>query len=369
MLWKKVSSSTFSSRFRIALGTLIFIIIFFMLENISGECLAPISRHRNYPELLWEEYYQVEENIDLLLLGSSHAYRGLNPYIFQEQLGVNTFNMGSSSQNPIDSYYILHEVFQSHSPEVVVYEVYWMIMEGEDFDFTSATYNYDYMALSWTKFKYMVSAFSYDQWLKANLLSVRYHDNWSDADTIKYNLKNKYINKLLGVPILEASLTNDEHYIGKGFVESQRIVSSEKLMKNNLFNDYAGMKLNDKKLEYFRAIINLCKKTDTTLILVTAPLPQGSIDKVPDYASIHGFFDDWAREEGLYYFDYNVISPGYLSFKDFHFKDDHHLNTTGSEVLSEHLARLLGQVMHGNLQGIETIFNPVYLNNQSVISP
>ena len=40
------------------------------------------------------------QNIDVLILGSSHAYRGFDTRIFAEQ-GIRAFNLGTSAQTPI----------------------------------------------------------------------------------------------------------------------------------------------------------------------------------------------------------------------------------------------------------------------------
>jgi len=41
-------------------------------------------------------------NIDILILGSSHAYRGYDPRIFNKH-GFSMFNLGSSAQSPIQT--------------------------------------------------------------------------------------------------------------------------------------------------------------------------------------------------------------------------------------------------------------------------
>lgn len=342
MLLNKVNSFTSNSKPLKLLKAAAFIAVFLVIEGFLGELLAPIGRYKIYPEVRWDEFYQYQSNIDVLILGSSHAYRGFDPRIFADTLELNAFNMGSSFQNPIDSYYTLQEVLRRHTPKVVIFEVYWKVFEGEDYNFESATYNYDNMAPSWNKVNYLFSGFTYEQYLKANLLSIRYHENWSKHDVVQFNFRHKY----LGHPAETSVYPADDKYIGLGFVASTRTATDEELTTKNRFSN-SKMDLNGKRVDYLMRIINLCKKHDIPLVLVSTPLPQESVALIQDYPSIHNYFADIAQDEGLYYLDYSVISPDHLTFEQSHFQDDHHLNLWGSELFSSHLAGLIDQLVEG----------------------
>jgi hypothetical protein len=62
------------------------------------------------------------QNIDILFLGSSHAYRGFDTRIFKKY-GYNTFNLGSSSQTPIQTLVLLKRYLDRINPETVIFEV------------------------------------------------------------------------------------------------------------------------------------------------------------------------------------------------------------------------------------------------------
>ena len=62
-------------------------------------------------------------DVDVLFLGSSHAYRGFDPRIFKKH-GITSFNLGSSSQTPIQTEILLNRYLNSLNPKLVVYEVY-----------------------------------------------------------------------------------------------------------------------------------------------------------------------------------------------------------------------------------------------------
>lgn len=63
------------------------------------------------------------QNVDVLLVGSSHAYRGIDPRILNKK-GIKAFNLGSSAQTPINTKMLLSQYLDKAKPKLVVYEVY-----------------------------------------------------------------------------------------------------------------------------------------------------------------------------------------------------------------------------------------------------
>ena len=63
------------------------------------------------------------KNPDILFLGSSHAYRGFDTRVFAKY-GIKAFNLGSSSQSPINTQVFLKQYLDKIQPKFVVYEVY-----------------------------------------------------------------------------------------------------------------------------------------------------------------------------------------------------------------------------------------------------
>lgn len=52
----------------------------------------------SYTRVTFHEMYE-QDNIDILFVGSSLCYKGFIPEIFDEKLGLNTFNAGTSGQH------------------------------------------------------------------------------------------------------------------------------------------------------------------------------------------------------------------------------------------------------------------------------
>jgi poly-D-alanine transfer protein DltD len=60
--------------------------------------------------------------VDVLVIGSSHAYRGFDPRLFRAH-GLEIFNLGSSAQTPIQSEYLLNQYLDVFKPKTVILEV------------------------------------------------------------------------------------------------------------------------------------------------------------------------------------------------------------------------------------------------------
>lgn len=63
------------------------------------------------------------DSIDILFLGSSHAYRGFDPRIFGDA-GYTVFNLGSSAQTPEQTLVLLRKYLPQLHPNMVIFEVY-----------------------------------------------------------------------------------------------------------------------------------------------------------------------------------------------------------------------------------------------------
>ena len=69
-------------------------------------------------------------NVDILFVGSSHSYRGFDPRIFNEY-NYQVFNIGSSSQSPLQEELLLNQYLDKLNPKLVVFEMYPTIFESD----------------------------------------------------------------------------------------------------------------------------------------------------------------------------------------------------------------------------------------------
>lgn len=61
---------------------------------------------------------KTHSRVDILILGSSHAYRGFDPRIFKKHQ-FDIFNLGLSSETPIQSYFLLKNTTHSFNQKLL----------------------------------------------------------------------------------------------------------------------------------------------------------------------------------------------------------------------------------------------------------
>lgn len=188
------------------------------------------------------------KNPDILFLGSSHSYRGLDPRVFQEY-GISSFNLGSSSQTPINTKVLLHQYLDKINPKMVILEVY------------AGTLSADGVESS------------------LDLLSNNKIDNHSLNMTIEigkfqsYNtLLYGYFRQILGLNknFKEDLVQPPSTYIkGTGYVENQ-------FSQNNFSEKIATEKwnLNPKQISALKENIDYIKKRNIPVILIQTPITK-----------------------------------------------------------------------------------------------
>jgi hypothetical protein len=98
---------------------------------IGAGALSPFSEHRNikFAKGAYGHLYSrtreipAHADVDILFLGSSHAYRGFDPRLFEAR-GLRTFNLGSSSQSPLQTKLLVDRYREHLNPRLVVMDVY-----------------------------------------------------------------------------------------------------------------------------------------------------------------------------------------------------------------------------------------------------
>ena len=237
-------------------------------------------------------------NIDILFLGSSHAYRGFDTRIFENK-GYKSFNLGSIGQTPIQTEYLVGLYLDSLKPKKIIYEVYPECFESDGVESTLDLVNVsdlDSKMIEMTRKSMNIKVF--------NSLSFRL-------------LNGKEPSKLYAL----------DTYIKGGFVER----------KMTFFKDDGGLKkhklvLNDNQLRAFERIVEVVKQKGSALYLVQTPISKASYQCYLNIAE----FDSYMASKG-HYTNFNPI----CNFNDLMFYDFHHLNQNGVEafnkIVIEHL--------------------------------
>ena len=76
--------------------------------------------------ILSSSYYHLEKNtLDVLCIGSSHAFTSFQPNVLWHEQGITSYVIGGPSQTFVTSYYMLKDALQYQKPKVVLLEGYY----------------------------------------------------------------------------------------------------------------------------------------------------------------------------------------------------------------------------------------------------
>lgn len=246
------------------------------------------------------------KDLDILFLGSSHAYRGFDTRIF-EQYGLNTFNLGSSSQTPIQTEFLLKKYLNILNPKLIIYEVY-----PGSFGSDGVESSLDIIANEKIDNETIKMVF------KQNHLKL--------YNTLIYDFYRELFKKNIGFK--EEVIKHDDTYIKGGFVEKQ--LRYFKYMDYKKENKWI---FNEQQFNVFENILLLLKNRNIPFVLVQAPITQS---KYQSYAN-NSVFNEKIKDYGIY-FNFNEI----LQLDDkLNFYDSHHLNQSGVNIFNTILIDIL----------------------------
>ena len=114
----------------------IYVAVIFIFSNVqlidrrmSSYFLPNMQRNGGQEMQMMRDLTSGQTRYDAIVLGSSHAYRGYDPRIF-EQAGVSLFNAGTSAQNAKGSFVLYNEYLRDRS-DVFILDIYDPVFELE----------------------------------------------------------------------------------------------------------------------------------------------------------------------------------------------------------------------------------------------
>jgi hypothetical protein len=248
------------------------------------------------------------KDIDILFLGSSRAYSGFDTRLY-ESMGYSAFNLGTSSQTPVQTKVLLKRYLDVLNPELIIYEVSPSMFSSDGVE--SST---DIIA----------------------------NGKW-DLHAIKMGFNTRHL-KVLNTLIFriytqtfkrgkEASPEDpdyDKRYIKGGFLESDQM--EFKAIKLASFPQIE--KMNNDQVIAFETILDMINPRHSQVILLQVPFTPS---KYESHQAINPVFDHQMEQYGAYY---NLNETMHL-VDTIHFRDELHLNLDGVKEVNERIINML----------------------------
>lgn len=194
--------------------------------------------------------------VDVLLMGSSHAYRGLDTRVFRDN-GLKTFNLGTKSQTPMVSYYLLRRYIQGFSPKLVVYEVFPKVLDN----------NYNLESF------YDIASNGPLDW---HLLRMAF----STGSPLVYRHLLSLVPARSRLDVLNSTHINraemGDIYISGGFVENPATFKLSPPPAQPIH-------VSESQLEYLFSLVKLVRDSGANIVFVSHPLPSTSLEVIENY--------------------------------------------------------------------------------------
>lgn len=279
---------------------------FSLLARLTGHDIAPGGRYQSLRR--FREADAVGE-VDVVFLGSSHAYRGFDPRLFARG-GHRAFNLGSTNQTPLNAHYVAERYLPRMRPTLVVVELY--------------PHNLDHDGLESSRDLLVNASFHPSQLRMAaatkNLAAVHFAVAKSLALT-------PGLDGVAQMPIA------GETYIPGGYCETLR-----ERTELSPGDDRVTVKLSNEQRSHLLALTAFAQEGGAKVVWVTHPLPQDHLQRIDGLPVLREALQAAALEAGVVYWDFNqrlTLDPR-ADFMDFH-----HLNQRGVVRFDEALLETL----------------------------
>ena len=246
------------------------------------------------------------KDTDILFLGSSHTYRGFDPRIFEKH-GFESFNLGSSSQTPLQTKMLMKRYLAKMHPELIIYEVYPWGFVSDGVESSIDIISNDYIDKNTLKMTLSVNHITV-----YNSLIFAYIKENVNPNTVFKEQKKRYSDTYISGGYVEKELSFYE-----GPEETKKIRWS----------------LNEKQWEAFSEIIQTFRERNIPYLLVYAPVSPSRYNSFVDYS-------DYRKKISQYgdFIDFNKMN---IWNDSLHFYDAHHLNQKGTERFNDTLISIL----------------------------
>lgn len=266
------------------------------------------------------DFYEQEEEFDVLFLGSSHVIRSVFPMELWNDYGMVSYNMSNHAETLPETYWVLRNALDYHTPKLVVIDLYKLplnekISRDEETGELFKEYLHDYLdsvPLSGTKIQAVWDLLPSEERMEFLFPFSMYHDRWSMLGQ--------------GDFIRERSLEKGaQAYAGIVSAEAPEEVHSDRKHEE----DTTGK-------QYLRRMLELCEEKGIQVLLTY--IPYGGMTEDDRMWADSGYAV--AEQYGVSY-ENLTEAKGLLNYKFDCSDSNSHLNVSGGRKVTEYLGEYI----------------------------
>lgn len=310
-------------------SVLITLALTFTGSSALGYILRPTNTDGTY--LRVREYHNLPENLlEVVVYGSSHAFKGVNVRTLYENYGIGAYDYGFNWQKINTTRLFIEDSLKSQNPKVVVIESFMAHLLRANTNITGEIFYTRYLGDSPGRRRYLKQCFGLnpERWLSYYLPICAFHENWE-------NLEKNSFRSLLDPKVVE------RYYMGfKGTDHIKAVTLGDPAT-------FQQKEFDKNALAELDAIVDLCHERNIEIVFMTIPYEGEYM-----YADA---MEKYAQEHGCAYINLfeHVEEIGLNPETDF--SDKGHVNTEGATKVADYLGAYLKQ--HYELTDMRTIEN------------
>jgi len=271
---KKTQTSHKKYPLAILTGKMLFLVIVILVGLYYSDSKGYFNSDQTNNHVIkkWRSFYDFTRvaNVDILLLGNSHLYTGINPQNLSNALGANAFILAAPATSIVDHYFVLKEALKRTKPKVVVVETYG-IQKVNQHQLNGGKLAYQFMSFSarkdfWTKLVSTPSLFAPKNYAYAWSTTLRNHNLiYTKYEQIRENIK---------IRKQQQKRKNHKLYLGRFIRFQQGIQDStlKKYQKQGCPVDGQQYTINKATHTYVKKIKDLCLANKIKLVFLTVPM-------------------------------------------------------------------------------------------------
>lgn len=319
MFWTEDSLFIFSSDIMIIkklfFNLILVAAVIFTLDYAIGRALNYFYFKETAGDHYRTTYAMEKTNADILVVGSSRANHHYVPEIFEDSLKMNFYNAGRDANGIFYQSTLLKSVLRRYSPKLIIVDYFGDFGKNENVMESPQTVLPYYRTHEEVKQSVIQRGFAE----KIKMLSAIYPYNSIVLSIAMGNLKS---NRNLDI---------------KGYIPLYEEWQSEL----DSVKDTRIIEIDSGKIEHFRELLAITKKSDARVLIVFSPIFQ----KAETRHEID-ICKQICVDEKITFWDY---SRDTLFLNDRHlFRDQFHLNDKGARIFSEKLVKRIKSEFIGN---------------------
>jgi hypothetical protein len=256
-----------------------------------------------------QRFYELaDDSVDVLFLGSSHAFETYNTSVLWDEYGIASFVLGGSVQPMWNTYFFMKEALKTQTPELIVLDAFSCVFESEYSDYSRQIKNCYGMKPSMNKIAAM--------WESSPHTNINFYVPISNYSSRYSELTKEDFLKSKDIP-------RYENWMGFGSNYNNKVEKTPCLK-----DTYAEEPMLQKTEKYYRKILQLANDKKIPIMVVVTPYPNITAEQAAIYKTAE-------RIAGEYNVDfYNpALDPASVGL-DFsiHAAEGKHLNSVGNRI-------------------------------------